>query len=76
VRSITGVDVMPISGVTCPQLRSSLGVSPAASIELRQRVVAEVAFTLSASNANTVSCSVTTYKTFFVPTPGIGTLER
>jgi hypothetical protein len=30
-RSMTGVEVIPISGTTCPQLRVSLVVSPAPS---------------------------------------------
>src|ERR1039457_1437772 len=37
--SITGVDVIPISGDTCPQLRSSEGATPANSIETCQNCV-------------------------------------
>ena len=33
---MTGVDVMPISGVTCEQPRVSLGVSPLPSSDTRQ----------------------------------------
>ena len=35
-RSMTGVEVMPISGVTCEQPRVSLGVSPAPSSDACQ----------------------------------------
>jgi hypothetical protein len=53
VRSIVGVAVMPISGVTWPQPRSSLLVSPAPSIDFCHRTPP-----VCASNAYTVSCSV------------------
>src|SRR6202035_3166636 len=58
VRSITGVDVIPISGTTCGQPWLSLGVSPAASRETCQSGAPE-----SASNACTEPCSVATYTT-------------
>ena len=37
---MTGVAVMPISGVTCEQPRASLVVSPEPSIDARQRTLA------------------------------------
>jgi hypothetical protein len=50
---MTGVAVMPISGVTWPQLRASLGVSPGPRSEVRQSSVP-----VSASNAYRLPCSV------------------
>ena len=75
-RSITGVDVMPISGVTCPQLRSSLGTSPGNCVDVVHKDWFVLPLMLSASNAKTQPCSVATYRTFFIPTPGMGTFER
>ena len=63
---MTGVEVIPISGVTCEQPRVSLVVSPAPSAEVRQRTLP-----VTASSAYTLSCSVTAYKTLCVPSPGI-----
>ncbi len=66
---------MPISGVTWPQPRSSLGISPGSWVEIFHNGEAE-ALTLSASKAKTLPCSVTTYRTFLVPTPGIATFDK
>ena len=62
VRSMTGVEVMPISGTTCEQPRPSLVVSPAPSTETRQ-----ITAPVSASKPYTLSCSVATYKTLCEP---------
>src|SRR5277367_1796195 len=73
---MTGVDVTPISGVTWPQPRLSLDVSPLPSSETFHRNALVFPLTESASNAYTLSCSVATYKTFFAPTLGMATAER
>ena len=70
VRSITGVEVTPISGVTWVQLCVSLGVSPLASSDTCQ-----IGVPASASMAYTEACSVAT-KATLCAVPEIGTCAR
>ena len=67
---MTGVEVTPISGLTWPQPRSSLEVSPDLSIETCQITVP-----VSASKAYTESCSVATMSKLCVPFDGTATLD-
>src|SRR5438094_8058613 len=73
---MTGVPVMPISGAISQHSPvSPLGtvVTPAAGL-MKLTFHSGALLRPSASNAYTLSCSVATYTTFRMPTPGIVTL--